>query len=60
MQNAEQKARRKYCKVPMVYRLPLKGSGESAAKILAQNGIAIKISQDGAIKIYFGENNWFY
>lgn len=24
MQNAEQKARRNYCKVPMVYRLPLK------------------------------------
>lgn len=38
----------------------LKGSGESAAKILAQNGIAIKISQDGAIKICFGDNNWCY
>lgn len=30
----------------------VKGSGESAASILAQNGLAIKISQDGPIKIF--------
>lgn len=28
------------------------GTGESAARILSQNGIAIKISQDGAVKIF--------
>ena len=28
------------------------GTGESAARILSHNGIAIKISQDGAIKIF--------
>lgn len=30
----------------------VKGSGESAASILAQNGLAIKVSQDGPIKIF--------
>lgn len=30
----------------------IKGTGETAAKLLAQNGLSIKISQDGAIKIY--------
>ena len=30
----------------------VKGSGESAAAILAQNGIAIKISQDGPILFF--------
>lgn len=30
----------------------LMGTGENAAKILSQNGVAIKISQDGNIKIY--------
>ena len=28
------------------------GTGESAARILSCNGIAIKISQDGAVKIF--------
>lgn len=31
----------------------VKGTGESAAGILAKNGIAIKVSQDGTIKIFF-------
>lgn len=30
----------------------LMGTGESAAKILGQNGVALKISQDGNIKIF--------
>lgn len=30
----------------------VKGTGESAAEALAHNGIAIKISQDGLIKIF--------
>lgn len=34
----------------------LKGTGESAAKLLAGDGVAIKISQDGAIKIYSGRD----
>lgn len=29
------------------------GTGESAAKLLSQNGVAIKISQDGNIKLYY-------
>ena len=29
-----------------------KGTGEQAAKNLARNGIAIKISQDGTIKLF--------
>ena len=28
------------------------GTGENAAKILGQNGVAFKISQDGNIKIF--------
>ncbi len=35
----------------------LKGSGETAASLLARNGVAIKISQDGTIKIYYSELN---
>ena len=30
----------------------LMGTGENAAKILSKNGIALKISQDGNIKIF--------
>ena len=30
----------------------IKGTGETAASLLAQNGMAIKISQDGPIKIF--------
>ena len=33
-----------------------KGTGETAAGILAQNGIAIKISQDGTIKVHLTPN----
>ena len=33
----------------------LKGTGETAASRLASNGIAIKISQDGTIKIFLNE-----
>lgn len=38
----------------------LAGSGETAAKLLAQNGIAIKISQDGTIKIFSGNEKIYY
>lgn len=31
-----------------------KGTGESAAALLAKNGIAFKVSQDGTIKIFLG------
>ena len=30
----------------------IKGTGETAAGILAKNGFAIKISQDGTIKVF--------
>lgn len=30
----------------------LTGSGETAAQVLAKNGVAIKISQDGTIKFF--------
>lgn len=33
------------------------GTGESAAKLLAQNGISIKISQDGNIKLFYHDGN---
>lgn len=33
------------------------GTGESATKLLAANGIAIKISQDGNIKIYYDSDD---
>ena len=29
------------------------GTGESAAKLLSQNGVAVKISQDGNIKVFY-------
>ena len=29
------------------------GTGESAAQLLAQNGVSIKISQDGNIKMFY-------
>ena len=38
----------------------LMGTGETAAKHLAQNGVAIKVSQDGAIKIYSGDDKILY
>lgn len=34
----------------------VKGTGESAAKVLASNGLSIKISQDGTIKLFLNEN----
>jgi len=30
----------------------LKGTGESVAKLLGRNGVSIKVSQDGTIKLY--------
>lgn len=33
-----------------------KGTGETAASILAKNGIAFKVSQDGTVKIFLGSN----
>ena len=38
----------------------LSGTGETATKILSQNGIAIKISQDGTIKMYYANEKYFY
>lgn len=38
----------------------LVGSGETAARFLAKNGVAIKISQDGMIKIYAGDEKIYY
>lgn len=35
----------------------VKGTGETAASILAKNGIAIKISQDGTIKVFLNGKN---
>lgn len=40
--------------------MQLSGSGETATRLLASNGIAIKISQDGAIKIYCRDEKWCY
>ena len=37
-----------------VEKAKLVGSGETAARFLAKNGVAIKISQDGTIKIFVG------
>ena len=34
-----------------------KGTGETAASILAKNGVAFKVSQDGTIKIFLGSNH---
>ena len=38
----------------------LAGSGETAAQILARNGVAIKISQDGTIKVFAGNKKIYY
>lgn len=38
----------------------LTGTGVSAAKALASNGVAIKISQDGSIKVFGGEDKLIY
>lgn len=35
----------------------VKGTGETAASLLAKNGIAIKISQDGTIKVFLNGKN---
>jgi hypothetical protein len=32
----------------------VKGTGESVSKLLASNGVSVKISQDGTIKLYPG------
>lgn len=32
----------------------VKGTGESVAALLAQNGLSVKISQDGSVKLYLG------
>ena len=38
----------------------LAGSGETAAQFLAKNGVAIKISQDGTIKVFAGNEKILY
>lgn len=38
----------------------LAGSGETAAQFLAKNGVAIKISQDGTIKVFTGDEKIYY
>lgn len=38
----------------------LVGSGETAARFLATNGVAIKISQDGTIKVFAGNEKIYY
>lgn len=38
----------------------LAGTGETATSLLAQNGLAVKVSQDGAIKIYAGDEKLCY
>ena len=38
----------------------LVGSGETAARLLAKNGVAIKISQDGMIKVFAGDEKIYY
>ena len=43
-----------------VSEVKLSGSGETAAQLLSSNGIAIKISQDGTIKIFSGSEKLFY
>ena len=41
-------------------KVKLTGSGETAAQFLAQNGVAIKISQDGTIKVFAGNEKIYY
>lgn len=43
-----------------VEKAKLVGSGETAARFLAKNGVAIKISQDGTIKIFAGDEKIYY
>lgn len=43
-----------------VQKAKLVGSGETAAQFLAKNGIAIKISQDGMIKVFAGDEKIYY
>ena len=43
-----------------VSKAKLTGSGETATKLLAKNGIAIKISQDGKIKMFAGDEALYY
>lgn len=43
-----------------VSKVKLAGSGETAAQFLAKNGVAIKISQDGTIKVYAENEKIFY
>ena len=38
----------------------LAGTGETATKCLSNNGVAIKVSQDGTIKIYADDEKWTY
>ena len=38
----------------------LVGSGETAAQILATNGVSIKISQDGTIKVFANDEKIYY
>ena len=38
----------------------LKGTGESAAEILGMNGVCVKISQDGKIKIFKNDNKTIF
>mgnify|MGYP004657678719 FL=1 len=38
----------------------LVGTGETATRNLAQNGVAIKVSQDGTIKVFAGIDKFFY
>lgn len=43
-----------------VEKAKLVGSGETAARFLAKNGVAIKISQDGTIKVFAGDEKIYY
>lgn len=47
-------------KLSNVSKAKLTGAGETAAQILAKNGVAIKISQDGAIKFFSGNEKICY
>ena len=41
-------------------KVKLAGSGETATRILSSNGVAIKISQDGMIKVFAGNEKTYY
>lgn len=43
-----------------VSKVELAGAGETAARFLANNGVAIKISQDGTIKVFAGNEKIYY